>query len=253
MSEKTDNLFMGIVKMMGMTKKSLTCFVAGSFIHGFAIVSLAVGAASAQQKVETLTLTDIRGMRYCEFLLITDDGVVIYNTSASNGCPDDKWKAMDVAKEAANHGAKKVQLNGPHFWAMDEQTIGMGKTKTFGGIDARYAATLPLAALGSGEGTDPYKPYTSAKLQTMVFKSGSQVYELVDSEGNAYILNAYGDEVTGGDPANLADQLSPADGWKFQVTTLTDDLTIVGTNKTPVQMVGDDMHQYYTQFSTDVK
>jgi hypothetical protein len=230
--------------------------LAGKFWRGFFVAITALGTAvpaHAEQKVEPVTLTDIRGMRYCEFLLIFDDHVTIYNTSASNGCSEDKWKAMDVASVATNHGAGKAQLNGPHFWAMDEQIIGMGDTKTFGGIDARYAATLPLAALGSGTGTDPYKPYTSAKLQTMVFKAGSQVYELVDSNGNTYILNAYGSEVRGGDPANLAEQLSPAKGWNFRVSTLTDDLTIIGTDKTPVQMVGDDMHQYYTQFSADAK
>jgi len=209
--------------------------------------------AIAENKTETVTLTDIRSMRYCEFLLIFDDHVDIYNTSASHGCPDDKWKAMDVASVATNHGAKKAQLNGPHFWAMDKQVIGLGEAKTFGGIEARYEATLPMSALGSGKGADPYKPYTSAKLQAMVFKAGSQVYELVDSDGNTYILNAYGGEVLDGDPANLSDQLSPAEGWSFQASTLTEDLTIVGTMDAPVQMVGDDMHQYYTRFDTDAK
>ncbi len=136
---------------------------------------------------------------------------------------------------------------------MDEQTIGMGETKNFAGIDARYAATLPLSALGSGEGAAPYSPYTSAKLQTMVFKAGSPVYELVDSDGNTYALNAYGAEVRDGDPANLADQLSTADGWSFRLTTRTDDLTIEGSTDEPVQMVGDDMHQYYTRFGSASK
>jgi hypothetical protein len=211
-------------------------------------LTASTSAFAAEQKVDLVKLTDIRGMRYCEFLLIFDDHVTIYNTSASNGCPEDKWKAIDVASVAANNGASKAQLNGPHFWAMDEQTVGFGETKTFGGIDARYVATLPLSALGSGEGSDPYKTYTSAKLQTMIFKAGSPVYELVDSGGNTYILNAYGDKVRGGDPANLADQLSPAEGWNFRVSTPTDDLTIEGTDKTPVHMVGDDLHQYYTEF-----
>ncbi|MCA0871497.1 hypothetical protein LCL97_11720 [Seohaeicola saemankumensis] len=215
-----------------------------------AAVALA-GAASAQDhQIEEVDLTDIRGMRYCEMLLIFDDKVEIYNTSASHGCPEDKWAAMDVAAMASNHGAKKAQLNGPHFWAMDKQRLGLGDTKTFGGIEARYAATLPLAALGSGKGADPYAPYISAKLQTMTFDAGKPIYQLTGPDGHTYVMNAYGEEVRSGDPANLADQLSPADGWRFEVVTPDSDLVIEGTMDKPVNMVGDDMHQYYTRYGT---
>lgn len=202
------------------------------------------------EEMEEITLTDIRGMRFCEFILIFEDEVKIYNTSASDGCPEDKWATMDTAALAANHDAKDAQLNGPKFWAMDEQTVAFGETKNFGGIDARYGATLPLSALGSGEGSDAYIPYISAKTQTMVFKMGNLVYELVDSEGNAYALNAYGPAVRDGDPANLAEQLSPAEGWSFRVSTPDADLTIEGSTTTPVDMVGDDMHQYYTRYGS---
>lgn len=218
--------------------------------------TLAWGNATVAQddhQVEPVTLSDIRAMRYCEFLLIYDDNVVIYNTSASDGCAEDKWAAMDAASIAANHGANKAQLNGPHFWAMDKQMLGLGDTKTFGGIEARYAATLPLSALGSGGGADPYKPYVSAKLQTMTFEAGKPVYQLVDSDGSTYVMNAYGEEVRDGDPASLADQLSPAEGWSFQVITPTEDLVIEGTSDKPVNMVGDDMHQYYTRYGAATK
>ncbi|MES0826522.1 hypothetical protein [Ruegeria sp. SCP11] len=226
---------------------------ANQAIYGVAFASFSVGLAAAEEKLEPIELNEIRGMRYCEFLLIFDDRVDIYNTSASAGCPEEIWKAIDVEELAEAHGASKAQLNGPHFWAMDDQTVGLGDTKNFSGIDARYAATLPLSAVGSGQGADPYKPYTAAKLQTMVFKAGSPVYELVDSEGNTYILNAYGAEVKDGDPANLAEQLKPAEGWSFKVSTPAEDLTIEGSTDTPVQMVGDDMHQYYTLTGTEAE
>ncbi|MFD0982549.1 hypothetical protein [Tropicimonas aquimaris] len=204
-------------------------------------------AAQSPKPVEPVTISDMRGMRFCEFLLIYEDHVDIYNTSASDGCPEDLWASMDTAAIAAAHGAKAAQLNGPHFWAMDEQTVGFGETADFGGMAARYAATLPLAALGSGKGADPYQPYVSAKLQTMVFEAGKPVYQLVGPDGGIYILNAYGEEVQDSDPANLATQLSPAEGWSFRTETPAQDLTIEGTSETPVDMVGDDLHQYYTR------
>lgn len=203
-------------------------------------------AAQTPRPVEPVRLTDIRGMKFCEFLLIFDDRVDIYNTSNAEGCPEEEWQAADPASIAAAHGATTAQLNGPHYWVMDEQIVGLGEIRTFGGIAAGYAATLPLSALGSGIGADPYKPYISAKDQTMVFEAGKPVYELVDPEGNVYIMNAYGDEVQNGDPANLVGQLTPAEGWSFRVRTPNETLTIEGSSDSPVHMVGDDLHQYYT-------
>lgn len=69
--------------------------------------------AIADQKTEPVTLTDMRGMRFCEFLLIYEDRVEIFNTSASAGCPPEFWAAMDTAKLAQAHGAARAQLNGP--------------------------------------------------------------------------------------------------------------------------------------------
>lgn len=206
--------------------------------------------ATAGQALEELMLEDIRGMRYCEILLIFDHGVDIYNTSASDGCPEDKWKAMDIHTIATEHGANAAQLNGPKFWAPDAQTIKLGETKTFGGIDARYAATIPSSALGAEQGSDAYAHFTSSKKQTLIFKAGQPVYQLVDVDGNAYVLNAYGSGVINGDPANLATQLSPAKGWSFRVVVPNENMTVAPPKNGPTNMVGDDMHQYYTRIET---
>lgn len=223
--------------------RSLTVAFAG-------ILAMATGAAAADRKMETVTVEDIRGMRYCEFLLIFEDRVDIYNTTANDGCPEDKWRAMDAAALATEYGAKAAQLNGPKFWAADDQTLVLGETAAFGGIDARYAATLPIAALGAGEGADPYVGFTSSKKQTLVYKAGAPIYELIDAKGNAYVLNAYGAKVEGGDLANLAEQLSPAEGWSFRVTTPSEDVVVEASVDVPVQMVGDDLRQYYSLYST---
>ncbi|WP_380054256.1 hypothetical protein ACFE33_13195 [Falsihalocynthiibacter sp. SS001] len=225
-----------------------TTFLFGTLLAASIPIGLACPAA-ADETVQPITLTETRGMKFCEFLLIFEDEVKIYNTSASNGCPSELWDALDVEAIAKNHSAVKAQLNGPKYWAMDQQTVNFGETKTFGGIEARYAATLPIEALGAGEGSEPYSPYESAKNQTMIFQAGNPVYELVDADGNSYVLNAYGGNVREGDPNNLADQLTPAEGWSFRVSIPESDMTISGSSDTPVQMVGDDMHQYYTLFN----
>ncbi|PRY26260.1 hypothetical protein CLV78_101355 [Aliiruegeria haliotis] len=211
--------------------------------------ALAASTASAEDEhtMEEFYLKDARGMRYCEIGLIFDHGADIYNTSASAGCPEDKWQALDVDALAEEHGARGAFLNGPKFWATDEQTINLAETKSFGGIEARYGATLPAEALAESESAQAYAGFTSTKKQTLIFKAGRPVYELVDPEGNTYILNAYGAEVKDGDPANLASQLSPAEGWSFRVVTPEEDLIVQPPAEGLTQMVGDDMHQYYTR------
>lgn len=201
----------------------------------------------AEQKTEPLTITDMRGMRYCEFLLIYEDRVDVFNTTGSDGgCPVKIWDTLDTDELAKAHVASKVQLNGPKFWAADEQVLGLGASRDFNGIKARYAATLPLAAISEGEGSDPYLPFTTKKEQKLVYKQGQPVYELVDSNGGVFVLNAYGAKVKDGNPANLADQLSPAEGWTFRVRVLDKDLIKVHEADSPSKMVGDDFHQYYS-------
>ena len=228
-------------------RSRLIHLVIGGVFLGLAGISVSAGAAQADQKVTPLTLTDIRGMRFCEFLLIYEDRVDIFNTSASaGGCPAEIWESLDTGELAKAHGAAKAHLNGPKFWAVDEQEISLGEAKDFGGIEARYGATLPLAALGSGEGADPYTPYITRKSQTLVYRKGMPAYELVDSDGNAFVMNAYGPKVENGDPANLATQLDTAEGWTFRVRILDEELVIVHKGDTPSKMVGDDFHQYYS-------
>lgn len=186
-------------------------------------------------------------MRYCEILLVFEDHVAVYNTTNSTaGCPADLWEKMDRAAIAAEHNAKAAQLNGPKFWATDAQTLGFGQTETFGGIAAGFAATLPISALGGGEGADPYRPFTTKKDQTLIYKAGQQVFELIDPDGKFYVLNAYGGAVKDGDPENLMQQLEPAEGWNFQVRTLDEDLVVVHSSARSKKMVGDDLHQYYS-------
>ncbi|GGH32439.1 hypothetical protein SAMN05444007_106157 [Cribrihabitans marinus] len=224
-----------------------------TFLGGtLAAVALACTAqADDQHQIESVTLSDIRGMVFCEFLLISDTEVTIYNTSANGECDLDAFGKLDPTEIAREHGVKAAQLNGPKYWIMDEQTLGLGETKKFGEIEARFAASLPVASLGSGEGADPYAPYVTMKEQKMVYHAGKAVYELVDADGNAYVLNAYGAQVKDADPQNLADQLQPADGWSFRSRVLDSEMVIVQKGDQPNKMVGDDLHQYYSLEAAD--
>lgn len=202
---------------------------------------------SPSLKAETIINT--RDMRFGEILVVKQTGIEIYNTTGLNDCPEKLWNALDTEKIREQFGALKVEKNGPHFWMMDSQTISFGEKASFGGLEARWVATLPRAtAAKAAEGSEPYKVFTSKKTQKMVYSKGKAVYELVDPDGNVYILQAHEERFPLASLPNLGEHLKKLPkGWQYQTRTLTEDLVLdLGPNQT-IHAVGDEFHQYYTR------
>jgi hypothetical protein len=132
---------------------------------------------------------------------------------------------------------------------MDEQTLTMGETRTFGGIEARWAAHAPLSVVQKGAtGGKPYAIYTPSKTQSMVYSKAKPVFELVDPEGHVYVLQAREEKFPIPELAKLGDKLSLPQGWKYQTRTLTEDLKLDLSPAQTIYAVGDDFRQYYTRW-----
>src|SRR5260370_21575555 len=123
-------------------------------------------------------------------------------------CPAQLWNALDAEKLKTELGALKVEKNGPHFWMMDSQTVAFGETASFGGIKARWAAVLPLStAEQAAKGSVPYKVFNPKKTQKMVYAKGKPAYELVDPDGNVYVLQAHEEQFPIDSLAKLGERL----------------------------------------------
>jgi hypothetical protein len=228
-----------------------------------ALAAVATGgilpAAAQQPAAHTLTpstVMDTRNMRYCEILIVKETGVEVYNTTGLNDCPAEVWDKLDLEKIKQQFGAKAVQKNGPHFWMMDSQTIGMGEKASLAALEAHWVATLPLAMLkGEKTGTKPYTPFAPKKTQKMVYAKGKPVYEVVDPKGNAYVLQAHEKQFTPESLAALGDTMKQLPkGWKFRTRTLTENLVLDLTPDVKVAYgLGDEFHQYYTLISPVTK
>jgi hypothetical protein len=224
-----------------------------------AVFALAVGIignspiAEAQDKpVKAYTITTVtnsRDMRFGEILVIKKSGIEVYNTTGLNECPADLWNALDVGKIAKQFGALRVTKNGPHYWMMDSQTVLFGEKASFGGLEARWVATLPLAtAAKAAKGSEPYKVFTPKKTQKMVYSKGKPVYELVDPDGHVYVMQAHDEQFPIASLPKLGEKLKKLPkGWKYRTRSLTEDLVLdLGPDQT-IHAVGDEFHQYYTQ------
>ena len=199
---------------------------------------------------QKIAVSNTRDMRYGEIFLIKESGIEVYNTTGLNDCPAELWDKLDLDAIREEHGAMSVQKNGPHFWMMDSQTLTLGEKLTFGGIEARWAARAPLSAVqkSGASGGEPYKIYTPSKTQSMVYESGKPIFELVDPEGNAYVLQARDEEFPIDSLASLGDKLNLPEGWEYRTRVLAGDLTLdLGPHET-IYAVGDDFQQYYTRY-----
>jgi len=190
-------------------------------------------------------------MRFGEILVVKETGVEIYNTTGLNDCPAELWDKMDLEKIKQQFGAKAIQKNGPHYWMMDSQTLLLGKKASFGGIEARYAATLePSTVQKSAKGSEPYKIFMPRKTQKMVYAKGKPVFELVDPDGHIYVLQAHEEKFPIESLAKLGEQMKQLPkGWQYRTRVLTEDLVLdLGPDKT-IYAVGDEFHQYYTRIA----
>ena len=208
------------------------------------------GNAEAQDRgIKPYTFTETRDMRFGEILVVKASGIEVYNTTGLNDCPAQLWNALDPEKIAKQFGVRAVQKNGPHFWMMDSQTVEFGEKASFGGLEARWAATLdPAVAERAAQGSEPYQVFTPKKTQKMVYSKGKPVYELIDPDGNIYVLQAHDEKFPIESLAKLGQQLEKLPtGWQYRTRNLMEDLVLdLGPDQT-IHAVGDEFHQYYTR------
>jgi len=221
-----------------------------ALIAAAAVAAGSIPPAEAQQgKAKSVTFTNTREMRYCEILVATKDGIQVYNTTGVSDCPAQVWNTLDVEKIKTQFGASAVQKNGPHFWLMDTNSVSVGQKASLAGIEARWVARLDPALLAKGtQGTKPYTVFTPKKTQKMVYSKGKPVFELVDPEGNAYVMQAHEEKFPLESLAMLGEQMKqlPA-GWKYRTRIPTEDVVMdLGPGQT-IYAVGDEFHQYYTR------
>jgi|SRR5215467_946223 len=194
------------------------------------------------------TIDNTRNMRFCEILVVKLRGIEVYNTTGVSDCPSQLWNALDLKKVRRHFHALKVEKNGPHFWMMDSQTVSFGAKDSFGGIEARWVARLPLlTALEAATGSKPYKVFTPKKTQKMVYSKDKPVYELVDPDGNVYVLQAHEEKFPIDSLSKLGEQLKLPKGWQFRTQNLSEDLVLDLKSDQTIYAIGDEFHQYWTR------
>ena len=196
----------------------------------------------------------MRGVRYGEVLamFLRDTGLEaeVYGTQMLNDCPQELWETLNADEIAKDMGAVFVKLNGPRYWLLD----GLGSKvavvdpvfKDFNGIQMRRIATIPI---GADFATGPYTIRNVNRGAVFFFDAGKTVYELVDPDGRALIMQA---RCVGVDPnmaeeslATLGERLALPEGWSYRTRVLETEL-VVDTSATLATVVQDEFENTYT-------
>ena len=196
----------------------------------------------------------MRGVRYGEVLamFLRDTGLEaeVYGTQMLNDCPQELWETLDADEIAKDMGAVFAKLNGPRYWVLD----GLGSKvaviepvfKDFNGIQMRRIATI---LIGADFAAGPYVLRNVNRGAVFFFDAGKTVYELVDPDGRALVMQA---RCIGIDPsmteeslANLGERLALPEGWSYRTRVLETEL-VVDTSATLATVVQDEFENTYT-------
>jgi len=184
------------------------------------------------------------------FLRDTGLEAEVYGTQMLNDCPQELWETLNADEIAKDMGAVFVKLNGPRYWLLD----GLGSKvavvdpvfKDFNGIQMRRIATIPI---GADFAAGPYTIRNVNRGAVFFFDAGKTVYELVDPDGRALIMQA---RCVGVDPnmaeeslATLGERLALPEGWSYRTRVLETEL-VVDTSTTLATVVQDEFENTYT-------
>ena len=207
----------------------------------------------ATEKPQRL-IDNMRGVRYGEVLamFLRDTGLEaeVYGTQMLNDCPQEQWQTLDADVIAKEMGAVFAKLNGPRHWLLD----GFGTKvaviepvfRDFNGITMRRIAVVNLGA--------DYSPgsYVERKINrgaVFFWDAGKKVYELVNPDGLAYVMQA---RCIGVDPTiseesldTLGDKLSLPAGWSYRVRVLSEEM-VVDTTAHVATVLQDEFENSYT-------
>jgi hypothetical protein len=181
---------------------------------------------------------DVFDKRYGEVLLVrAGEGgpeASVYCSFPLNDCPAELWDKLDAEAIAKEHGAVAALLNGPRHWLMssiEKDAQGEPETMTFGGIDMMRQATVKLSSMNPA----PYSVNKVDRKTVFNFDAGRPVFELVDPQGQRWVMQTYSQGVDPGlclaSLPDLGARLTLPDGWRYETRTLTERLSVDTTTR----------------------
>ena len=218
-----------------------------------AVSATSAPASSAPASSAPVNPDALRGVRYCEVLLLHpgEGGLVadVWNSMGHSECPADAWAALDAAAIAKDNDAIIALLNGPRYWTLDRIQATMqvdAPVASFGAIEMFLAATVPLGNKPPDQ--TPYIGHEVVRDTVFVFDAGTQIYMLTDPDGVHYVMQSYSQTIDATMDASrlptLGDTLELPDGWSYDVIDIDEPFEVYDTDGIAV-VVQDEFQNSY--------
>ncbi|KTD01328.1 hypothetical protein [Fluoribacter gormanii] len=225
------------------------------YANTFIAVSLALliipSFSSAAQK------SHLRGQRYCEIIYSKNlMDYVVYNTIGLNDCPQSVWGKITPEYVQKEVGTSHVHLNGPRYWMIDgmqNSDLVSTKIKKFNGLAMREAGVIHIS-LKDLLLNHPYELRKVARKTTWVYEAGKPVYELIDPNGNVFVMQSFSVQKrpqTQQSLAQLSSRLTLPKQWKFKMGIIKNTETVEAIDNMAV-VVQDDFLNTYQQATHDL-
>lgn len=168
----------------------------------------------------------MRGSQYCEIILsrlLTN--YTIYNTLGLNNCPTSLWNTVNITQIKRQTGSTLVHLNGPRYWVIDgfKNVVDHPDLKNINGITMQEAGLLHINLTELLRASRPYYKHTIKRHASWFYDAGKPVYELVDPNGDIYVMQSYSIHkapLTKQDLTQLGAKLVLPQGWTFKTGIL---------------------------------
>jgi hypothetical protein len=229
--------------------------------------ALALGLISAAPAMAIAPAGDVpselRNFPYCELIPDTvANGIItehVFNTLGFNTCPSDTWETITeqnvIDAYNAQYGstglATSATINGRRHWVLDSIKSGGGVTSssdtlTVNGMELGLKGLLTTPVGDATIGTNAYEVNTVQRNTTYLFKKGRKIYQLIDPDGNVYVMQSYTTQMA---PLTLKKLdrmgrfLDLPEGWRYRVVKLDKDLNLTASGST--QIVNDKFRNTY--------
>lgn len=186
---------------------------------------------------------NLRDMRYCEIILNkTLMSYSVYTTWGLNDCPENKWAKVTVEAVKKETGTRFAHLNGPRYWVIDgfrNSSLINPAIKTIAYIQMREAGVLHLSLMDLLK-SKPYRQHIVDRQTTWIYQAGKPVYELIDPQGNVFVMQSYSvakQPQSKNSLAQLGSKLARPVGWTFKTGVLkkSEDLKAINNRAVVIQ------------------
>ena len=171
---------------------------------------------------------DMRGNRYCELVFEFEDKTEVWGTQGVNDCPQTDWDELDLNQIKSSNNATNVIANGPRYFLINS-SIGMDlpdeSTRKFGNLEMKKLTTA-----GTIDIERKFTEISVYRNNTWIFKKDEQIYLLIDTDGNEYIMQSYSLQkdasMEQSKLSNLEEKLNLPVGWRYETRVLDSELRV---------------------------